>query len=130
MVRITPGAVNDEVELEVSGAQKIVATVTRESTEELGLKVGIDAFALIKSSSIVVVTAQEGARFSARNRLTGTVGRLRTGAINTEVEIYLPGGGTVSAIITNASTEALGLVEGMPASAIFKASSVIVGVPA
>ena len=129
VVRITSGAVNDEVELEVSGAQKIVATVTRESTEDLGLRVGADAFALIKSSSIIVVTAGEGARFSARNCLTGIVGRLRKGAINTEVEIYLPGGSTVSAIITNTSTEALALVEGMPVSAIFKASSVIVGVP-
>lgn len=129
VVRITNGAVNDEVELEVSGAQRIVATVTRESTEDLGLRVGVDAFALIKSSSIIVVTAGEGTRFSARNCLTGTVGRMRKGAINTEVEIYLPGGNTVSAIITNTSTEALALVEGLPASAIFKASSVIIGVP-
>lgn len=130
VTRITPGAVNDEIELEVAGAQKIVATVTRESTNELELKVGVDAFALIKSSSIIVVTDDQGARFSARNRLPGTVGRLRTGAVNTEVEIYLPGGGTVSAIITNTSSDNLGLIQGMSVSAIFKASSVIIGVPA
>ena len=130
VTRITSGAVNDEIELEVAGLQKIVATVTRESTNELELKVGVDAFALIKSSSIIVVTDDQGARFSARNRLTGTVGRLRTGAVNTEVEIYLPGGGSVSAIITNTSSDNLGLAQGMSASAIFKASSVIIGVPA
>ena len=56
--------------------------------------------------------------------------RLRPGAVNTEVEIYLPGGNTVSALITHASCEALGLAEGMAATAIFKASSVIIGVPA
>lgn len=130
VTRITSGAVNDEIEMEVAGAQKIVATVTRESTSELALAVGVDAFALIKSSSIIVVTDDQGARFSARNRLTGTVGRLQTGAVNTEVEIYLPGGGTVSAIITNASSDSLALTLGMSACAIFKASSVIVGVPA
>ena len=130
VTRITSGAVNDEIELEVAGLQKIVATVTRESTNELELKVGVDAFALIKSSSIIVVTDDQGARFSARNRLTGTVGRLRTGAVNTEVEIYLPGGGSVSAIITNTSSDNLGLAHGMSASALFKASSVIIGVPA
>lgn len=130
VTRVTPGAVNDEIELEVAGGQKIIATVTRESTNELELKVGAEAFALIKSSSIIVVTDEQGARFSARNRLPGTVGRLRTGAVNTEVEIYLPGGGTVSAIITNTSSDSLGLTQGMPASAIFKASSVIIGVPA
>lgn len=130
VTRITAGAVNDEIALKVSGGQELIATVTRESTLELGLAVGAQAFAIIQSSSIVVLTADEGARFSARNQLTGTVGRLRPGAVNTEVEIYLPGGNTISALITHASCEALGLTEGMAATAIFKASSVIVGVPA
>jgi len=39
--------------------------------EGLGLAVGAQAFALVKASSIVVVTEAEGAHFSARNRLDG-----------------------------------------------------------
>lgn len=124
------GAVNDEVELEVTGGERIVAIVTHDSTESLGLTVGASAFALIKASSIIVVTDAQGAKFSARNQLVGTIGRIRPGAVNTEVTLYLPGGGAVSAIITNDSAERLALVQGMNATAIFKASSVIVGVPA
>jgi molybdate transport system regulatory protein len=127
--RVQAGAVNDEIALDIAGGQQLVAIVTRESTESLGLQPGRQAFALIKSSSVILVTHAEGARFSARNRLQGRVSRLTPGAVNTEVVLDLPGGGTVAAVITNDSAAALELAEGKPASAMFKASSVIVGVP-
>lgn len=127
--RVKQGAVNDEIALEIGNGQTIVAIVTRESAETLGLQVGAEAFALVKSSSIIVMTDDEGARFSARNHLHGTVARLVPGAVNTEVVIDLPGGSTVAAMITNESALALGLKEGVAASAMFKASSVIVAVP-
>ena len=131
VARVTPGAVNDEIELDVPGMEgKVVAIVTHESATGLGLVPGAEAFALVKASSIIVVTDDKGARFSARNRLKGTVSRVQKGAVNTEVVIGLPGGASVAAIVTNESSDALGLAPGVEASALFKASSVIVGVPA
>ncbi len=127
---IKQGAVNDEVELEVGGGHKIVATITRDSTASLGLAVGGTAFALIKASSIIVMTDDQGVKFSARNRLAGTVSRLLPGAVNTEVVIDLSGGGSVAAIITNESSSNLALAVGTAATAMFKASSVILGAPA
>lgn len=129
VVKLTRGAVNDEVTLEVVGRQQIVATITRDSCDSLGLQVGSDAFALIKASSIIVVTESDGARFSASNQLAGTLTRLQDGAVNSEVTIELPGGGTIAAIVTRESATRLGLAEGAQVSAIFKAASVIVGVP-
>jgi molybdate transport system regulatory protein len=130
VARVRPGAVNDEIEIDIAGGHKIVAIVTHESTASLGLDVGVQAFALIKASSIILMTEAEGARFSARNRLDGTVSRLTPGAVNTEAVIDLAGGGSIAAIITNESARALDLAEGRMATAMFKASSVIVGVPA
>lgn len=125
---IKRGAVNDEIDIDIVGDQKIVAILTHESTSNLGLQIGTEAFALIKASSIIVMTDTEGAKISARNRLTGTISRLQPGAVNTEIVIDLPGGGAVASIITNESVANLGLAVGGKASAIFKASSVIVGV--
>lgn len=127
---LKPGAVNDEVELEVAGGQRIVAIVTHDSAQELGLAPGADVFALIKASSIIVATDLAGARFSARNLLSGTVSRIQPGAVNTEVVIELPGALTLAAIITNESAVTLGLKAGSGATGMFKASSVILGVAA
>lgn len=124
------GAVNDEVELEINGGLRLVAVVTHESSHSLGLAVGREAFALIKSSSVIVLTDDEGTQFSARNRLVGYVSRLQPGAVNTEVVIDLSAGGSIAAVITNESVQNLALTIGKPASALFKASSVILGVPA
>jgi molybdate transport system regulatory protein len=126
---VKPGAVNDEIELDVVGGHKIVAVITHASTEELGLRVGAEAFALIKASSIILVSADPHARFSARNQLTGVIARLQPGAVNTEVIIDLAGGGAVAAIVTNESSTKLALAPGNTVSAIFKASSVILAVP-
>jgi molybdate transport system regulatory protein len=126
---VKTGAVNDEIELDVAGGHKIVAIITHASTRQLGLQVGIDAFALIKASSLILATPDAGLRFSARNQLQGTVSRLQPGAVNTEVVIDLAGGASLAAIITNDSAVALDLGPGKTVSAIFKASSVILAVP-
>jgi molybdate transport system regulatory protein len=127
--RIKKGAVNDEVELALSGGASIVAIVTHESVEQLGLKPGREAMAMIKASSIIVAAGdRKDVALSARNQLPGVVSRLVKGAVNTEIVIDLEGGNSVAAIITNASAKRLHLAEGRPVVAIFKASSVILGV--
>jgi molybdate transport system regulatory protein len=124
---IAPGAVHDVIELAVGDGQRIVATVTHESAVWLGLAVGVAAFALVKASSIVVFADPETALLSARNQLAGTVASVQQGAVNTEVAIDTAGLRVV-AIVTQASARAMGLAPGVPVMAVFKASSVIVGV--
>ncbi|HHX35390.1 MAG TPA: TOBE domain-containing protein [Gammaproteobacteria bacterium] len=122
------GATNDAVEIAIAGGQTVVATVTSESTKELGLEVGSEVFALIKASSIILVSEAEDMRFSARNQFAGTVARVQKGAVNSEVVVTV-GDSTMAVIITNDSAERLALKEGSAVTAIFKASSVIVGCP-
>ncbi len=124
------GAVNDEIELEIPGGHRIVATITHESSESLGLKVGSEAFALVKASSVILATGNDGMRLSARNHLAGNITRVQPGAVNTEVTLEIGTGVTVAAVVTNESAQELALAEGQRAEAIFKASSVIIGVPA
>ena len=123
---VKSGAVNDEITLSVDGTT-FVAVVTQESTKSLGLAVGAKASALIKASSVIVMVDCDPSKISTRNVLTGTVANVKPGAVNTEVTISA-GGLQIAAIITNDSATRLGLAAGTPASAVFKASSVIIAV--
>ncbi|MEJ2564460.1 MAG: TOBE domain-containing protein [Gammaproteobacteria bacterium] len=130
ITRIQRGAVNAEVQLQLNPSVHIVATITLESVDGLGLRVSGGAWALVKASWVLIARADQDPRFrlGVRNCLCGEVTRIVPGAVNSEVEVILPGGTTVAAIVTNDSVADLGLETGLPACAIFKASSVILGV--
>jgi molybdopterin-binding protein len=66
-------------------------------------------------------------RFSARNKLKGTIVEVKKGATTAHVRIDI-GGQVVTASITNESAEELHLAAGQSAYAIVKASDVMVGV--
>jgi molybdate transport system regulatory protein len=127
---VRSGAVNDEVELTLHGGSRIVAIITRDSTQALGLRTGITAFALLMSSSVMVAMGIEGAKISARNQLPGVVSSVTPGAVNAEVIIDLDGGGNIAATVTQASLQELAFAPGTRATALFKASSVILAVAA
>jgi molybdopterin-binding protein len=52
--KVTPGAVNSEVVVQLPGGQEIVSVITRASVESLGLAAGKPVYAVIKSSSVML----------------------------------------------------------------------------
>lgn len=56
VAEVRPGKVNCEVVIEVPGGLQVVAMISKESAEHLGLKKGKAAYAVIKSSSVMVAT--------------------------------------------------------------------------
>lgn len=65
-------------------------------------------------------------KLSARNVLPGTVIEIITGAVTSHVRLDL-GGSIVTAAITNDAVAELGLKVGGKASAVIKASDVMIG---
>ncbi len=51
---VKPGATTTHVTIEVSSTVLITASITNESAQELGLKPGVKATAVIKSSDVIV----------------------------------------------------------------------------
>ena len=51
---ITVGSVNDEIVLELPGGQEIVAVITKAAVQGLGIKVGKEAFAVIKANNVML----------------------------------------------------------------------------
>jgi len=125
---ITEGAVNTEIVLSLRGGEIIVAVITNQSAGRLGLQPGTEALAIIKASDVMVGKGLENARLSARNILAGKVAELNEGAVNSEVQIRLPGGTMLVASITKESVQALDLKQDAAVSAVVKASHVMVGV--
>lgn len=122
------GPVSAEVTLALRGGAQITATLTRAAADRLGLRVGGEAIALVKSSAIVIVTDFAGWTLSARNQLAGTISRVERGAVSSLIGLTLPGGSVITASVTNDAVDALGLAVGLDASAVFKAYAVMVAV--
>jgi molybdate transport system regulatory protein len=125
---VTRGAVNALVVLNLKGGAAISATVTKASVDALGLEVGKEAYAIVKASSVILGADLHGLRTSARNLLCGRIAKIIDGPVNAEVTVDLGEGTSISAVITHESAADLGFKVGNHACALFKASSVILGV--
>jgi molybdopterin-binding protein len=67
-------------------------------------------------------------KLSARNQIAGTIKAVKPGATTTHVTIEVSPSVTITASITNEASEELRLKPGMKATAVIKASDVMVGV--
>lgn len=128
--QVQEGSVNAEVVLTLPGGEQLVAVVTLESVRNLGIAVGKEAVALIKAPWVMLMTESSDIRLSARNCLEGKVLSVNDGAVNAEVVIELAGGSKVYSIVTRDAVAELSLVPGVSATAVIKASHIILGVPA
>lgn len=126
--RVIKGAVNSEIDLDLPDGNQIVAIITNTSAGSLELAPGKPAFAIVKANEVMIGTRLESSALSARNMLSGTITRVDAGAVNSEVGIALAAGSEVTASITKASVERLGLKVGDKAFVVIKASNVILGV--
>ena len=56
VTKITFGAVNAEVELQLGDGQKVVSIITIRSAKNLCLEEGKDAYAMIKASNVMLAS--------------------------------------------------------------------------
>ena len=54
VVRVTAGAINAEIVIELAGGNQIISMITKESAEKLGLAKGKEVYAVIKASNVMV----------------------------------------------------------------------------
>lgn len=118
-----------EVELTTLSGLKIVAVITAESFENLGIAEGNVVTASVKAPWVVLseppAPHDQGGRSSARNKFPGKVASVKRGGIASEVLVDLYEGSKVCALITGDSVERLRLEPGSETVVMFKAFSVI-----
>ncbi len=125
ITKVQEGAVNGIVTVDVNGTP-VSATISMGSIENLGLKPGIKAYAVIKATDVMIGKGR--LELSARNQFPGRVTAVEEGAVNGLVKMEVLGGNTVTATISMGSIRDLGLKPGVDAVAVVKATSVMIGI--
>ena len=123
--KVTEGAVNGIVTIEVNGTP-VTATISMGSIKNLDIKPGVKACAVVKATEVMVGKGK--LQLSARNQFPGKVTAIEEGAVNAIVKIEALGGNTVTSTISIAAVKELGLKVGEEATAVIKATSVMVGI--
>lgn len=54
VVEVTKGATTSHIRIDIGQGQVVTASITNEAVDELGLKAGSDAIAVIKASDVMV----------------------------------------------------------------------------
>jgi molybdopterin-binding protein len=54
IVAVTKGQTTAHVRIDIGGGVVVTASITNEAVEDIGLRVGDDAFAVIKASDVIV----------------------------------------------------------------------------
>ena len=94
--------------------------------EELGLEVGKTAYAIVKSTEMMI--AEDKMKISARNQFPGKVVSVEEGAVNGIVKVEIAPEVVVSSTISMNAIKDLDVKEGKNVVAVAKATSVMVGV--
>ena len=123
VIHINRGAVNGIVKLEIADNVVLTSTISLEAIDDLNLTVGCNATAVIKATSVLVGRGE--LKLSARNKLTGIITNINRGAVNAIVKIQLPFGNTITSTISLEAVDDLDLTVGTEATAIIKATDVI-----
>ena len=125
ITEVKEGAVNGIVKLNIGGGNHISATISMDSIKELSLVAGKEATAIVKATEVMMANGK--LNISARNQLTGTVSAIEEGAVNAIVKLDVAEGVAISSTISLEAVKELGLAVGKEATAIIKATSVMIG---
>jgi molybdate transport system regulatory protein len=97
--------VRTEVEIALDKKLSIVAHITTDSARRLGTQPGVEIAALVKAVAVQIDT--DTGRSTAANRLAGTIARCSQEGGRSEVSIDLPGGRTITAVVSDVADVSL-----------------------
>ena len=127
--KISLGAVNAEILIKLRSGNSIVSIITNTATENLGLNIGDEVIAVIKSSNVLLSRQNEiiSNNKSNTNILKGEIEFITQSEINSEVLVNIGNEDKVVTIINTNSLKDMNLKIGSKVDAIIKASDIMIG---
>lgn len=111
------------VVLRTPGRAELLASLTRESADLLGLSEGSAVLAMCKATAVTITALNLGEVPVGQCVLQGQVGRISAGAVRDEITLALPGGGQWVGFAEQGWTG----VEGDVAWAVMSSASLVIG---
>lgn len=122
--QISPDPIQEMVYIRLADGKTIIkSALTKRSVDNLQLKQGKEALALIKAPWITLSTVKND---NVDNQLLGTITSIQQGNKNSEVLIELTGGEQLCAMVNNTVIKTLSASVGLAVFAQFNAESVII----
>ncbi|MDM8557897.1 TOBE domain-containing protein [Candidatus Parabeggiatoa sp. HSG14] len=121
-------SVNAEVILQLKGGDHIVAIITPLGVENLGLKIGSQAHAIVRGPHVMLMHADTGLKTSVRNWFCGKVTKTEIGLVNAQVSLQLKSGNVFQAVVAKETVQELDIKKGERVCCFFKAIDVILAV--
>lgn len=122
---IEAGKVNGTVGLELVCGSRISANISMKAIEWMRLVPDKTAYAVIKATEVMI--AAEPVKISARNQIAATIIDIGEGAVNGMVLLDIGKGQQISSTISMEAIRELKLHTGMEVFAVFKSTSVMIG---
>lgn len=119
-------SVNAVVCLQSQSGQDFFANISKNSIENLDLKLEDEAIAIFKSNNVMICTG-EIIGLSARNKIKGTVLELNFSEVSCEVVVDIGENQKITSNITKTSATELKLSIGCNIIAVIKSSDVMIG---
>jgi molybdate transport system regulatory protein len=128
IAKIRRGDVQTIVEVLSISGYRISAAITTHSLARLGLKAGTLVVAEVKAPWVMLYRGDQEPKSTAENIFRGTVSRIISGKITTEIVVRIADGTELCSIITAASKQALAIKENDTLWAAFNAFAVVLHV--
>jgi molybdate transport system regulatory protein len=124
LISIEADGLHSTLALSLNATDILISTITAKSVENMGLTIGCDAYAIIKSSDIKILTNPSSLN-TADNILTGIIESLESTGDNIEVTLRLIGNTLLIALVKQDALQDLQI--GMTAYAHISPLHIIIG---
>ncbi|WP_018637655.1 TOBE domain-containing protein [Parafrankia elaeagni] len=123
VAEITGGAVMGTVRIDLPNGETLTSAVTMDAIKDVGVAIGSEVEVLIKATDVSLAIG-ETSGLTIRNRLGGTVVALDTGGAMALARVALGPGTELTAAITRAAADDLGLAPGTSVTALIKSTEI------
>jgi len=126
VVEIQKGKVESELTLELNEKNRLIAVITNDSLDTLGVDIGVELYAIFKANALTI-SSDTSLRKSDTNRFIGKITRINRDSFNAEIIIELDNKNSICSTMSVDIFNELNVAAGTEVVAFCRPKSIILG---